>query len=171
MSAATIELAGPRPRLVRFRAMVPGDVAAVGSVERAAYAYPWSDGIFRDCLRVGYLCRVAELGREIVAYGIAAMGAREAHILNLCVRADVRGRSIGRQMLLLLLERARQAGMDDALLEVRPSNTLAIALYQSMGFVEIGRRRGYYQADGGREDALVLRLGLRDASAPQGRGC
>jgi ribosomal-protein-alanine N-acetyltransferase len=72
---------------------------------------------------------------------------------------------------LLLLERARQAGMDDALLEVRPSNTLAIALYQSMGFVEIGRRRGYYQADGGREDALVLRFGLRDASAPQGRGC
>ena len=171
MSAATIELAGPRPRLVRFRAMVPGDVAAVGSVESASYAYPWSDGIFRDCLRVGYLCRVAELGREIVAYGIAAMGAREAHILNLCVRADVRGRSIGRQMLLLLLERARQAGMDDALLEVRPSNTLAIALYQSMGFVEIGRRRGYYQADGGREDALVLRFGLRDASAPQGRGC
>ena len=160
MSAARIELPGPRPRLVRFRAMVPGDVPAVGAVERASYAYPWSEGIFRDCLRVGYLCRVAELGREIVAYGIAAMGAREAHILNLCVRSDLRGRNIGRQMLLLLLDRARQAGMDDALLEVRPSNWLAISLYQSMGFVEMGRRRGYYQADGGREDALVLKLSL-----------
>ena len=63
MSAARIELPGPRPRLVRFRAMVPGDVPAVGAVERASYAYPWSEGIFRDCLRVGYLCRVAELGR------------------------------------------------------------------------------------------------------------
>jgi [ribosomal protein S18]-alanine N-acetyltransferase len=168
MSAARIELPGPRPRLVRFRAMVPADVPAVGAVERAAYTYPWSEGIFRDCLRVGYLCRVAELGREIVAYGIAAMGAREAHIL--CVREDLRGRNIGRQMMLLLLERARQAGMDDALLEVRPSNTLAIALYHSMGFVEIGRRRGYYQADGGREDALVLKLGLA-GTQPPGAAC
>jgi len=166
MSAARIELPGPRPRLVRFRAMVPSDVPAVGAVERDSYAYPWSEGIFRDCLRVGYLCRVAELAREIVGYGITAMGAREAHILNLCVRSDLRGRNIGRQMLLLLLDRAREAGMDDALLEVRPSNTLAIALYQSMGFVEIGRRRGYYQADGGREDALVLRLGLAETQSP-----
>ena len=77
-------------------------------------------------------------------------------------RADLRGRNIGRQMLLLLLDRARQAGMDDALLEVRPSNTLAIGLYRSMGFTEIGRRRAYYQADGGREDALVLKLALAE---------
>jgi ribosomal-protein-alanine N-acetyltransferase len=162
MSVERIALPGPRPRLVRFRTMVPADVLAVGAVERASYAYPWSDGIFRDCLRVGYLCRVADLNREIVAYGIAAIGASETHILNLCVRSDLRGRSIGRQMLMLLLERARQAGTADAFLEVRPSNTLAIALYQSVGFIEVGRRRGYYQADGGREDALVLRLRLDD---------
>jgi ribosomal protein S18 acetylase RimI-like enzyme len=82
------------------------------------------------------------------------------------VRSDLRGRNIGRQMMLLLLDRAREAGMDDALLEVRPSNTLAISLYRSMGFVEIGRRRGYYQADGGREDALVLRLTLAETQSP-----
>lgn len=163
MSAAPEPAAQGQPRLVRFRAMTPGDLPAVAAVERASYEFPWSEGIFRDCLRVGYLCRVAELDREIVAYGVAAMGAGEAHILNLCVRGDLRGRSIGRQMLLLLLERSRQAGMEAVFLEVRPSNPHAIALYQSVGFVQVGLRKGYYQAPGnGREDALVLRLGLAD---------
>ena len=161
----------PHHRLVRFRPMVPSDVPAVGAVERESYAFPWSEGIFRDCLRVGYLCRVAEVEGEVVAYGVVAMGAGEAHILNLCVRADLRGHSIGRQMLMLLLERARQAGMTEAFLEVRPSNSLAIALYQSVGFAQVGLRRGYYQAEQGREDALVLKLSLADAARVMARPC
>ncbi len=150
----------PTPRLVRFRAMTPFDVAGVGAVERASYQFPWSDGIFRDCLRVGYLCRVAECEGEIVGYGVVAMGAGEAHILNICVRESMRGRGIGSQMLALLSDRSAQAGVQDVFLEVRPSNPHAIALYQSVGFVEVGRRRDYYQAVGGREDALVLKLSL-----------
>ena len=140
--------------------MTPFDVAGVGAVERASYQFPWSDGIFRDCLRVGYLCRVAECEGEIVGYGVVAMGAGEAHILNVCVRESMRGRGIGRQMLALLIDRSAQAGVQDVFLEVRPSNPHAIALYQSVGFVEVGRRRDYYQAVGGREDALVLKLSL-----------
>jgi len=151
--------------------MLPSDVPAVGEVERASYAFPWSEGIFRDCLRVGYLCRVAEMEGAIVAYGVVAMGAGEAHILNLCVRSDLRGRSVGRQMLLLLLERARQAGVGAAFLEVRPSNRLAIALYQSVGFVQVGLRKGYYQAEQGREDALVLKLGLEAEAGVTERPC
>ena len=146
--------------------MSPTDVPGVGEVERSSYAFPWSEGIFRDCLRVGYLCRVAEVDGEIVAYGVVAMGAGEAHILNLCVRGELRGHGIGRQMLMLLLERARQAGMTEVFLEVRPSNRLAIGLYQSVGFIQVGLRKGYYQAEGGREDALVLKLDL----AAQERG-
>ena len=103
MSAAPDPGAKGHPRLVRFRAMTPGDLAGVAAVERASYQFPWSEGIFRDCLRVGYLCRVADLDGEIVAYGVVAMGAGEAPILHLCVRAELRGRSLGRQMLLLLL--------------------------------------------------------------------
>jgi ribosomal-protein-alanine N-acetyltransferase len=140
--------------------MTPFDVVHVGAVERASYQFPWSEGIFRDCLRVGYLCRVAECEGDIVSYGIVAMGAGEAHILNICVSPTMRGRGIGRQMLMLLIERSGQAGMQDVFLEVRPSNLHAIALYQSVGFIEVGRRRGYYQAVDGREDALVLKLSL-----------
>ena len=157
MSSAEVN-AAELPNLVRFRAMTPSDVPSVAAVERAAYPFPWSEGIFRDCLRVGYLCRVAECEGEIVGYGIVAMGAGEAHILNICIAGNVRGRGIGRRMMQLLLERALQAGMQDVFLEVRPSNPHAIALYQSLGFNEVGRRRGYYQAEVGREDALVLKL-------------
>ena len=163
MSAPGADLGGQhRQRLVKFRAMTPMDVPAVGAVERASYPFPWSEGIFRDCLRVGYLCRVAEVEGTVVAYGVVAMGAGEAHILNLCVSDELRGRGIGRQMLMLLLERARQAGMTETFLEVRPSNLLAIALYQSVGFIQVGLRKAYYQAEGGREDALVLKLDLRE---------
>jgi ribosomal-protein-alanine N-acetyltransferase len=163
---SAVQAQGHHQRLVKFRAMTPGDVPAVGAMERAAYPFPWSEGIFRDCIRVGYLCRVADLEGEIVAYGIVAMGAGEAHILNLCVRGDLRSRGVGRQMLMLLLERARDAGVADAFLEVRPSNGLAISLYQSVGFTQVGLRKGYYQAEQGREDALVLKLVLADAPGP-----
>jgi ribosomal-protein-alanine N-acetyltransferase len=157
VSSAEIPVA-EAPNLVRFRAMTPADVPGVAAVERASYPFPWSEGIFRDCLRVGYLCRVAESEGEIVGYGIVAMGAGEAHILNICIASHVRGRGIGRRMMQLLLERSLQAGMQDVFLEVRPSNPHAISLYQSLGFNEVGRRRGYYQAAVGREDALVLKL-------------
>ena len=156
MSAARIELPGPRPRLVRFRAMVPSDVPAVGAVERASYAYPWSEGIFRDCLRVGYLCRVAELAREIVGYGITAMGAREAHILNLAIHPAHQGRGLGKGMIQHLLQLAEQHGADTTFLEVRPSNVNAIRLYDSLGFNQVGLRKDYYPLEQGREDALIM---------------
>jgi ribosomal-protein-alanine N-acetyltransferase len=142
------------------RPMHADDVAGVGAVERASYQFPWSEPIFHDCIRVGYLCRVLETGDAIVGYGIASMGAGEAHILNLCVAESLRGRGVARRLLLSLLKRAELAGQQWAFLEVRPSNVRALGLYRSLGFVEVGIRRGYYQAVDGREDAIVCRLAL-----------
>ncbi len=145
---------------VVIRSMVETDVPSVVAIERAAYQFPWSEGIFRDCLRVGYVCRVAVAENEVVGYGVMSVGAGEAHILNLCIDAHFRCRGVGRRMLEYLVDRACAAGMSEAFLEVRPSNTAAIRLYQSMGFEQVGIRRGYYQAIGGREDASVLKLVL-----------
>jgi len=133
------------------------DVPVVVAIERAAYQFPWSDGIFRDCLRVGYICRLVEVGSDIAGYGIMSIGAGEAHILNVCMRADYRGRGLARKVLLYLIDCARTTGMYEAFLEVRPSNTGAARLYHSLGFEQVGVRRGYYQATNGREDAAVLR--------------
>ncbi len=140
-----------------IRAMHELDVPVVVAIERSAYQFPWSEGIFRDCLRVGYVCRLIEVGTDIAGYGIMSIGAGEAHILNVCVGDDYRGRGLARQMLLYLIERARMAGMYEAFLEVRPTNIIAARLYHSLGFEQVGIRRGYYQATNGREDAAVLR--------------
>ncbi len=140
-----------------IRPMHELDVPVVVAVERSAYAFPWSEGIFRDCLRVGYTCRIIEVGGDVAGYGIMSMGAGEAHVLNVCVRYDCRGRGFARRMLVYLLDRARTAGMYEAYLEVRPSNLAAARLYHSLGFEQVGVRRGYYQSATGREDAAVLR--------------
>ncbi|HVN42106.1 MAG TPA: ribosomal protein S18-alanine N-acetyltransferase [Steroidobacteraceae bacterium] len=142
---------------IDIRPMNELDVPMVVAIERSAYQFPWSEGIFRDCLRVGYVCRIVEVAGTIAGYGIMSVGAGEAHVLNLCVREEYRNRGLARRMLAWLLERARNAGMYEAYLEVRPSNTVAARLYHSLGFEQVGVRRGYYQAPNGREDAAVLR--------------
>jgi ribosomal-protein-alanine N-acetyltransferase len=145
---------------VNVRPMLESDVPSIIAIERKSYPFPWSDGIFRDCIRVGYTCRVLDLQGQIIGYGVMSVGAGEAHILNLCVLEEFRSVGFGRRLLEYLLDRGAAAGMGEAFLEVRPSNLAAIRLYQSMGFEHVGVRRGYYQAPGGREDAAVLRLSL-----------
>jgi ribosomal-protein-alanine N-acetyltransferase len=142
---------------VEIRPMHELDIPLVVAVEKAAYQFPWSEGIFRDCLRVGYVCRVIDVAGDLGGYGIMSVGAGEAHILNVCVRNEYRSRGFARKTLLYLLERAHAAGMQEAFLEVRPSNIAAARLYHSLGFEQVGIRRGYYQATVGREDASVLR--------------
>ncbi len=152
------------PAAAAIRPMHELDVPVVVAIERAGYQFPWSEGIFRDCLRVGYVCRVVESAGELAGYGIMSVGAGEAHILNVCIREDFRCCGLARKLLIYLLDRARASGMREAYLEVRPTNTVASRLYLSLGFEQVGVRRGYYQATVGREDACVLRRFLTDES-------
>jgi ribosomal-protein-alanine N-acetyltransferase len=155
MAAVRPEAVGIPELLIR--PMRESELDAVVRIERAAYAFPWTEGIFRDCLRVNYICRVVEIDVALVGYGIMSVGSGEAHLLNVCVADAYRCRGIGRRLLGHLLQTAAAAGAREAFLEARPSNTAAIRLYQSLGFQQIGVRRGYYQASEGREDAIVLR--------------
>ena len=148
---------------VQIRPMMEIDLPEVAAIEQQSYTFPWSENIFRDCLRVGYTCRALDLAGQIIGYGVMSLGAGEAHILNVCVREQFRSVGFGRRLLEHLLERAAAAGVAEAFLEVRPSNLSAIRLYQHLGFEQIGIRRGYYQAPDGREDAIVLK---RELSAP-----
>ncbi len=143
-----------------LRPMTQADLPRVAALERESYVFPWNDQIFSDCLRVGYHCVVVEATSGVAGYGVLSMGAGEAHVLNICVGERLRRHGIGRGLLLGLLAHARDRGIRDAFLEVRRSNRAAIALYHDLGFECVGQRRGYYQAQEGREDALVYRLEL-----------
>jgi [ribosomal protein S18]-alanine N-acetyltransferase len=158
---ATSEASG-LPQM-QLRAMAETDLAAVVEIERRVYPFPWTAGIFSDCLRVGYHCTVLEVDFVLVGYGIIASGAGEAHLLNVCVREEFRNRGFGRALLANLMDLAARAGATVVFLEVRPANTAAIRLYETMGFHQSGLRQGYYQSANGREDALVMRRSVGSA--------
>lgn len=139
-----------------FRLMHLEDVEGVFAIDEKVYPFPWTEGIFSDCIKSGHLCIVNETNNEIVAYGVVGMIVDEAHILNLSVRGNCQGKGLGRELLLYLLTLVRKAKATRALLEVRESNQIAINLYTSLGFEEIGKRKDYYPADNGRESAIVL---------------
>jgi len=142
------------------RLMQPADLKAVARVEHAAYEFPWSLGIFRDCMLAGYYGLVLDVAGVVTGYGIMSIAAGEAHILNLCAHPASQRMGYGRRLLNALLERAEEADVGTVMLEVRPSNKAALNLYRSAGFEQIGIRPAYYQAPFGREDAVVFALTL-----------
>lgn len=149
-----------KPLEFHFRPMNAEDLADVVGIERTAYPYPWSLGNFSDSLASGYSCWLAEIDGKAAGYWVMMLVLDEGHILNCCVAPDWQGRGFGRQLVEHLIETARGHGMQMLYLEVRPSNTAAVFLYQKLGFETIALRRGYYPADHGTEDALVMRLQL-----------
>lgn len=141
--------------------MVPADLDRVLENEVRSYQFPWTRGNFSDCLSANHECRVLLLDGEVAGHGILAAGGGEAHLLNVCVRRDRQGEGHGRTLVVHMLERARERGVDMVFLEVRPSNLVAVQLYHTLGFNDIGIRRGYYPATRGHEDAQVMALDLR----------
>lgn len=132
------------------------DLPTVLAIEQRSVAYPWSGHIFRDCMSAGYGCFVQQQGREILGYLVVSCAAGEGTILNICVDPDWRRHGIASHLIAVAVERAEVMQAENLFLEVRPSNTAAIALYERHGFHEVGRRPDYYPAASGREDALIM---------------
>jgi ribosomal-protein-alanine N-acetyltransferase len=144
-----------------IRNMNKTDIEAVMKIETSVYAFPWTDQIFLDCLKVGYLCQLCIEDGHIAAYSILSVEAKvEAHILNLCVDPSRQNRGIGQALLGKMLDNAKQKKVETVFLEVRPSNHSAISLYNKMGFNQVGNRKNYYPAHRGREDAIIFALDL-----------
>jgi len=145
------------PRLLQMR---DADLDQVLAIENAIYSHPWTLGNFADSLRAGYQCWTWRSGTELVGYFILLVAAGEGHLLNLSIASAHQRGGHGSALLREAMRLARGRGALHVFLEVRPSNDGAKALYSRFGFRQVAVRPGYYPAQGGREDALVLTLPL-----------
>ncbi len=128
-------------------------------LERQIYPFPWTAGNFEDALRSGYSAWTMLSDTDaMIAYAVAMLAVDEAHLLNLAVAPNWQRQGYGWRMLHWMACTMREYGARSLLLEVRPSNLGAQALYRRYGFEKIGTRRGYYPAHRGREDAMVMRV-------------
>jgi ribosomal-protein-alanine N-acetyltransferase len=146
------------PPLVRQ--LVADDLDRAMQIEQAAYAFPWSRGIFEDCMRVGYDCRGIQVGSLLAGYSVQTQVAGECHLLNLCVDPLWQRRHLGSILLEQCIRTAIDSNCESMFLEVRPSNRAGIGLYRKRGFQVIGERPDYYRAERGREKAYIMFIDL-----------
>ena len=165
MSAAPLPPALPAWHV---RSMRRADLGRVALIEARIFPFPWTYGNFADSLAAGYDGWVFEredAPGELLGYAIVMWLPDEVHLLNLSVDAPVQGLGMGGQMLDWLCADAASRGARSMLLEVRPSNTAALRLYERKGFHRVGLRRRYYPAQQGtREDAIVMMRRLEPPS-------
>lgn len=143
-----------------FSPMLPEDVDAVLAIEQEAYPFPWTRANFTDSLAAGYSAWCCRVEGALAGYAVMMLVLDEAHLLNVTVAPDWQRRGYGMLLMHHLFDTARSHGAKRMFLEVRPSNAPGQGLYQRLGFVAIGRRRGYYPAGEGREDAVVMALDI-----------
>jgi ribosomal-protein-alanine N-acetyltransferase len=143
-----------------FAPMRVEDLNEVQVIEESVYPHPWTPGNFLDSLYSGYETWILrDESGTLIGYFLLMPAVDEAHLLNITVHSDWHGQGVGRGLLSKVVELARNKGMRSVLLEVRPSNVRALAIYKRYGFTQIGVRKAYYPAAGGkREDAIVMRM-------------
>jgi ribosomal-protein-alanine N-acetyltransferase len=156
-------IADPKNMHRLIRSLGNEDLERIIEIERSSYPYPWTEGIFEDCIRVGYECVGLQLGPTLIGYVIQSLAAGESHLLNLCIAPDWQAQGYGTMLLNHAIRQATLNKCNCMFLEVRPSNPEGLALYQRKGFSVVGQRPGYYRCDGGREDAIVMKLIIHSA--------
>lgn len=138
--------------------MQSAHVAAVAQIERACFGEPWSENALSLLLTEDAVGVVCLSDGRVVGYGGMIYSPFDAQITDIAVLPAYRGCGFGRALLQDLIARAKQRGAEEISLEVRASNTPAIALYASHGFLTAGRRKGFYRKP--TEDAFVMSLSL-----------
>ncbi|WP_018886673.1 ribosomal protein S18-alanine N-acetyltransferase [Paenibacillus massiliensis] len=152
---------------ITFRPMLVADIQAVMKIERECFTLPWTEDAFRNELTHNMFAKYLLMELDGDAIGYAGMWTilDEAHITNIAVREQYRGRRLGERLLDELMKQASQLGMERMTLEVRVSNHVAQKLYEKKGFIPSGMRKGYYSDN--QEDALIMWADLPAGHNPE----
>ena len=142
--------------VVVLEPMREDDLASVAAIVATLQAFPWSQGNFADSLNSGYSVWVLRIDGVVQGFSVLMLVLDEAHLLNIGLAEAWHGQGLGARLLRQVVSSAQSHGATKLFLEVRPSNEKAVALYRHFAFDEIARRKGYYPAQGGREDALIF---------------
>ncbi|TVX94520.1 ribosomal protein S18-alanine N-acetyltransferase [Paenibacillus agilis] len=136
--------------------MTVADIEAVQIVEQASFTLPWTNDAFYNELTNNIFAHywVIEENNTIVAYAGMWTVIDEAHITNIAVHPDSRGRKFGEKLMQTLITEAAAQGMNKMTLEVRVTNEVAQRLYRKYDFEPAGVRKGYYSDNN--EDALIM---------------
>lgn len=134
------------------------DLARAYEIETRAHAFPWSEKTFASNQGERYLNFRLMAGEVMAAFAITQVVLDEATLFNIAVDPAWQRQGLGRQLLEYLIQALEERGVATLWLEVRASNTAAIALYESLGFNEATIRRNYYPTAQGREDAIIMAL-------------
>lgn len=159
---------GGNPRAavpIYAQAMAAGHLESVVDLEAQVQQHPWTRRNFEDALAAGYDAWVLCEGEAVVGFYIAMLAPDVSHLLAVAVAPERQRQGWGWRLLEHFAQRAAEAGLEGLLLEVRPSNAGALALYRRFGFEQIGVRKDYYEAGAQREDAWVFQKRL-PAAAP-----
>lgn len=136
--------------------MTLADIDAVMQIEQQVHSHPWTRGNFKDSLVSGHICKVYADTQVIIGYAVMMPAVDEVDLLDIGIASNHQRKGLGKKLLNELLALAKELKFARMILEVRPSNIAALALYRSAAFSEIGLRHGYYPAQQGREDAIVM---------------
>lgn len=144
-----------------IREMSPHDLDDIMDIERLSFAAPWTRYFFEETLRSPIsLSLVMKKGADTIGYIILYSIVDEAHILNVAIHPAFRGKGYAKRLLMEAVDKCRANGIRQFFLEVRESNITAIALYENLGFRQIGTRKRYYPETN--EDALVMYLTVNE---------
>lgn len=153
-----------RKTIPEIRRLAYADLPAALAIERRAFPTPWSLAMFLSELsRPDSVCLAAVNGDELMGYLVCSRHDQDWHLANIAVSGEWRRRGVGTA---LVLEMFEIVGDDSAItLEVRPTNTSAIAMYERLGFREEGLRHRYYPDNG--EDAVIMWRNRKPESNPE----
>ena len=141
--------------MIHFRTLLPEDAEAVAAVERESFPTPWSREDFWREASNDFACYIVALeDAEIIGFGGCWISFEEAQVTNIALTSAQRGRGLGKVLMAKLMRAAAERGVERMTLEVRPSNTSALRLYEGLGFAAIGVRKKYYQDND--EDAILM---------------